>query len=380
MKLLNILKVSLSIGVASALCPTTRLGYPCCKNSKDIYYIDADAYWGVENNEWCGIPVDEQSATGCWSAPLGYPCCEKTTTVVEKDLYGSWGIENNGWCGINVAQPVQPQAPVQPQQPVQQPFQPFQPQQPQQPQQQQPAVNPTPTVNSATTPFPKAQKSVVLDKYILVKAGETYDGLAVNGVWTSYGRGLKNLGNCNDLEGKESDAVFRLETGATLKNVILGPDSIEHVHCVGEGCTVENVWWDDVCEDALSLKKAKDKNSKFYVIGGGARDGTDKIVQHNGAGTVYIKDFIVRNAGKLYRSCGNCSGYNGQRHVVIENVTANNVQTIAGINVNKGDTATFKNLKNDGGKVCEVFNTNDSGGEPTKLGTQCDGQSSCVCK
>jgi len=32
--------------------------------------------------------------------------------------------------------------------------------------------------------------------------------------------------------------VSRLEFGATLKNVILGADSIEHDHCIGDGCTI----------------------------------------------------------------------------------------------------------------------------------------------
>ena len=43
------------------------------------------------------------------------------------------------------------------------------------------------------------------------------------------------------------DAVFLLANGATLKNAIIGKDQIEGVHCLG-ACTIENVWWVDVCE------------------------------------------------------------------------------------------------------------------------------------
>jgi len=399
MKLFDIIKYGLlPVGIANGLyCPTLPYGYPCCQSSNLIYYVDEIASWGIENGNWCGIYVNDQAAAGsCWSLQLGYPCCVSSNMVVEKDSYGSWGYESNHWCGISgTGNPnYQPQA-VQPvQQPVQQQTQPaqqqqqFQFQQPAQQQQQQfqfqqPAqqTQVTPTVNSATTPFPKAEKHVKLDSYIVVKKGEVYDGLAINGVWTSYDRGLSNLGDCNDVEGKEDDAVFRLETGATLKNVILGAGSIEHVHCVGDGCTIENVWWDDVCEDALSLKNSKDPNAKFYVIGGGARDGSDKIVQHNSAGTVYIKGFTVKNAGKLYRSCGTCKNYNGDRHVVIENVTADNAKVLAGININHGDTATFINIKNNNGKnVCETYIGNADGSEPTKVGPQCNGQTDCVCK
>jgi len=236
-------------------------------------------------------------------------------------------------------------------------------------------------VSASTTPFPEAQKKVVFNEPFVIKSGETYDGLAINGVWTSYGRGVTGQGDCKNVEGLTSDAVFVLETGATLKNVILGADSIEHVHCIGDECHVENVWWDDVCEDALSLLGSTNTSAKFYLIGGGARDGSDKIVQHNSAGTVYIKGFTVSNSGKLYRACGNCkSGYQNTRHVVIENVNANNVGVLAGINNNYGDTATFINVNANGGNVCYTFTGNNNGKEPTKNGTQCKGQSSCTCK
>ncbi|KAG4101302.1 hypothetical protein H8356DRAFT_933132 [Neocallimastix lanati (nom. inval.)] len=235
--------------------------------------------------------------------------------------------------------------------------------------------------SSSNVFFPAAQKKVTFNEPYVIKAGQVYDGLAINGVWTSYGRGVTGQGDCKNVEGGNKDAVFRLESGATLKNVILGADAIEHVHCIGDGCTVENVWWDDVCEDALSLLGSTNTNAKFYLIGGGARDGSDKIVQHNSAGTVYIKNFTVSNSGKLYRACGNCkSGYQNRRDVVIENVNASNVGVLAGINSNYGDTATFINVNANGGNVCYTFTGNNNGKEPSKNGTQCKNQSDCVCK
>jgi len=45
----------------------------------------------------------------------------------------------------------------------------------------------------------------------------------------------------------ESAAVFVLNPGATLQNVIIGADQAEGVHCRG-ACTIKNVWWSDVCE------------------------------------------------------------------------------------------------------------------------------------
>lgn len=43
------------------------------------------------------------------------------------------------------------------------------------------------------------------------------------------------------------NAVFVLEDGASLSNVIIGADQLEGIHCKG-ACTLKNVWFRDVCE------------------------------------------------------------------------------------------------------------------------------------
>ena len=55
------------------------------------------------------------------------------------------------------------------------------------------------------------------------------------------------------------------------KSVIIGKDQVEGVHCMGS-CTIKNVWWSAVCEDALTLKG----NGDAKVIGGGATGADDK--------------------------------------------------------------------------------------------------------
>lgn len=68
--------------------------------------------------------------------------------------------------------------------------------------------------------------------------------------------GSKDMGNkeydrgraCNtDADTGSSNAVFILENGATLSNVIIGTNQLEGVHCKG-ACTLRNVWFRDVCE------------------------------------------------------------------------------------------------------------------------------------
>jgi hypothetical protein len=75
-----------------------------------------------------------------------------------------------------------------------------------------------------------ASKGSVTYKKTQVISG-TFDG----GMKT-YGRGVKCTGQA---EGGDKDTVFQLENGATLKNVIIGADQIEGVHCKGS-CTIES--------------------------------------------------------------------------------------------------------------------------------------------
>ncbi|KAL7619836.1 hypothetical protein AAE478_010381 [Parahypoxylon ruwenzoriense] len=209
----------------------------------------------------------------------------------------------------------------------------------------------------ATFPIPASKGSVTFDAVQPIKAGEVFDG----GLKT-YGRGVKCTGQA---EGGDSDAVFQLENGATLKNAIIGADQIEGVHCKG-ACTIENVWWAAVCEDALSIKGDGDAT----VIGGGATGAEDKVIQHNGLGTVTIDGFTVVDFGKLYRACGNCKKM-GQRNVVVKNVKAHDGKVLVGINSNKGDIATIEgtNCASSVKKICVEFEGTTPGKEPKEIGS-----------
>ena len=54
--------------------------------------------------------------------------------------------------------------------------------------------------------------------------------------------------DCNTDDDTGSDnAVFILNEGATISNVIIGTRQLEGIHCKG-ACTLKNVWFRDVCE------------------------------------------------------------------------------------------------------------------------------------
>jgi hypothetical protein len=177
---------------------------------------------------------------------------------------------------------------------------------------------------------------------------------------------------CQDQsETGEKDAMFILEDGASLSNVIIGGNQAEGVHCRGT-CTLTNVWFKDVCEDAITLKQT---GGVSKIIGGGAFEASDKVVQFNGLGTVEITDFYAENYGKLVRSCGNCKGNGGARHVVIAGSQAVNGGVLCGINSNFGDTCSIVDTCQNKGKSCDLYEGNASGKEPKKLSSGPDGTS-----
>ncbi|KFA70396.1 hypothetical protein S40285_07802 [Stachybotrys chlorohalonatus IBT 40285] len=158
--------------------------------------------------------------------------------------------------------------------------------------------------------------------------------------------------DCSDDGENGSDAaVFILRSGASLSNVIIGTRAREGVHCEG-ACTLTNVWFRDVCEDAVSALG----NGNVLIQGGGAQNADDKVIQHNGRGTVTIRDYTVVNAGKLYRSCGDCTGNGGPRNVVVQNVRARGMTSdLVGINSNYGDVATISGSCGSTKKVCQEY-------------------------
>lgn len=80
------------------------------------------------------------------------------------------------------------------------------------------------------------------------------------------------------------------------------------------------------------------------------------MVQHNGRGTVTIKDYTVVDVGKLYRSCGDCTNNGGPRNVVVDGVRANGVTSdLVGINSNYGDKATVTNSCGKSKRVCQEY-------------------------
>jgi hypothetical protein len=95
---------------------------------------------------------------------------------------------------------------------------------------------------------------------------------------------------------------------------------------------------------------------------------SDKVIQHNGAGTVTIDGFTVDTFGTLYRSCGNCK-QSAKRNVVIKNVKASNGKLLVGINSSIGDTTTIDSATcaTSVKENCEEFKGTTPGNGPTSV-------------
>jgi hypothetical protein len=215
---------------------------------------------------------------------------------------------------------------------------------------------------SGCSPWPAATSTQSVSATIAVSG--TYDG----GLKRYVGTG--SLGTSGQSESQ--DPIFDLASGATLKNVIIGNPAADGIHCAGT-CTLQNVWWEDVGEDAATLKGSSSSQT-MTIDCGGAKAATDKVFQHNGPGTMIIKNFWVSDFGKLYRSCGNCSSQYA-RHVQMTNITASNGSILAGVNTNYGDSAEFHNITvTSVPTICERYTGNNTGAEPPATGSGADGK------
>jgi pectate lyase C len=129
---------------------------------------------------------------------------------------------------------------------------------------------------------------------IVVGAGETFDGQGKR-----YRAG-EELGDGSQSEGQKP--VFRLEDGAKLVNVVLGAPAADGIHTYGD-VTLEKIVWEDIGEDALTIKKS----GTVVLDGGSATLGDDKVFQINAASTFRVSNFSASHAGKFIRQNGGTS-------------------------------------------------------------------------
>lgn len=190
-----------------------------------------------------------------------------------------------------------------------------------------------PSVPEATScpkiTWPTSNGSKNLGSGIKVGGSEVYDG----GMAVHEG----SLEDCSAGDQDSVDPLIEVANGGTVKNVIMGKKVGDGIHCLGS-CTIENVWFPNVCDDAISAMGS----GTVSIKNSGFKNARDKTIQHNGTATVNIDTVYVETAGKLYRSCGEgCSG-SAKRSATLSNIVAIGVDQVAGVSEN--DTVTLKNI------------------------------------
>ncbi|MBT1535871.1 pectate lyase [Ralstonia solanacearum] len=225
-----------------------------------------------------------------------------------------------------------------------------------------PAASPKPDTSPTSTPAtegkvtygvkpPEPTGVVDVNKPIVVKAGETFDGGG------KYYRPTKAMGD--NSQNEHQQAVFILEPGAKLKNVqYSGADGI---HLLGDA-KLDRVVNRQVGEDAITIDGPKNRahdakiagidpnsipnrpanveitNSAFY-------GGRDKIVQDNASANVKLDGVYVNGAGKVFRTNGGDTQMN--THVAIQNSTFLNVAEAVFRSDSKNSSASFLNVNSD---------------------------------
>ncbi|MFF8386879.1 pectate lyase [Streptomyces kanasensis] len=192
--------------------------------------------------------------------------------------------------------------------------------------------------------------------------------------------GMKRLYGTGDLGSGSQDEgqgpILQLAPGTVLKNVVIGSPAADGIHCLGS-CTLQNVWWEDVGEDAATFRGTS-ASSVYTINGGGAKEAGDKVFQFNGAGTLNVSNFAVKNFGTFVRSCGNCKTQH-KRTINLDTIEVSwKGSRIVGINTNYGDSATLRNITvvgDTGRKIvpCQKYIGNNTGKEPTSNGSGPDG-------
>ncbi|KAK1448241.1 pectate lyase A [Colletotrichum cuscutae] len=224
------------------------------------------------------------------------------------------------------------------------------------------------------TTFPTAKGSQNIATVKTIAAGQSFDGGMV--MWDRSPSTCKG-----QTEGGNKDAVFILEEGATISNVIIGPNNVKtslpapfDLDVLSSSSATDifyDSWFQKVCEDAITFRQT---SGTSYVNGGGAQDAADKVLQHDGGGTVAVKNYFCKNCSKMYRSCGNCKTQVA-RHSTFDNIRLDGGKVLSGVNGNLGDgTIVRDSCVLGGAQVCENFEGNSSGAEPKLVSSGPDGK------
>lgn len=189
--------------------------------------------------------------------------------------------------------------------------------------------------------FPTAStKPNVVHDTIVVPAGQVFDG---KGQTFTAG---KELGDGSQSESQKP--LFKLEDGASLKNVVIGDNGADGIHLYGDA-KIDNLHVTNVGEDAITVKANKEgKKSKVEISNSTFQNASDKILQLNADTDLTVNNVKAKDFGTFVRTNG---GQQGDWDLNLSHISAQNGKfsfvksDSEGLNVNTSDVS-LDNVKN----------------------------------
>ena len=137
----------------------------------------------------------------------------------------------------------------------------------------------------------KATKTIT--STIVVAAGTTYDG---------KGETIVAVGMGDGSQAENQKPIFKLEDGAKLLNVNIAAPGCDGVHVYGNA-SINNVVWQDVGEDALTVK-AGSLSKNVNITNCKAYKASDKVFQINAPCNFKMNNMYCDGFGKVVRQNG----------------------------------------------------------------------------
>lgn len=137
--------------------------------------------------------------------------------------------------------------------------------------------------------------TVTITSTINVAAGATYDG---------HGNTIKAVGMGDGGQGESQKPFFKIASGGTVKNVILAAPGVDGIHFVGTSGTVDHVTWQDIGEDAITVKSP---GGTHVLSNSTGNQAADKFQQCNAADTWTMTNVVSNVSGKCLRQNGGTS-------------------------------------------------------------------------
>jgi pectate lyase C len=153
-----------------------------------------------------------------------------------------------------------------------------------------PPTNPPPTGSITGSSCNTSGTQTTVNETIRVTSGSFDGGCRRFNAGSALGDGSQDEGQ---------DPVFRVENGATLRNVVIGTNGADGIHTYN-GAVLDNIYWMNVGEDAMTIKSSGTttvRNIEGY-------DADDKFFQINAASTLNVTNCIIHRAGKVLRQNG----------------------------------------------------------------------------